>query len=68
MVFTCSLDPLRDQGRAFASKLAGEGVETVFYEGEGQVHASFTMRKLLPSAQDDLLKGIAAVKLLLGQA
>lgn len=66
VVFTCSLDPLRDQGRAYAAKLASHGIETLYYEGEGQIHGSFTMRKVLPSAQDDLLKGIAALKLLVG--
>jgi acetyl esterase len=68
VVFTCSVDPLRDQGRAYAAKLASEGIETIFYEAEGQIHGCFSMRKLLPSAQDDLLKGIASLKLLVGKA
>jgi len=65
VVFTCSLDPLRDQGRAYAAKLVANGVDTVFLEARGQVHASFTMRKMLPSAQTDLLENITALKLLI---
>lgn len=65
VVLTCSLDPLRDQGRAYVAKLVGNGIETFFYEADGQIHGSFTMRKMLPSAQEDLMRGIAGLKLLL---
>jgi acetyl esterase len=65
VIFTCTLDVLRDQGRAYAAKLASEGVETILLERR-QVHGSFTMRKMLPSAQADLERVVAALKLLLG--
>jgi acetyl esterase len=67
VIFTCALDPLRDQGRAYAAKLATHGVRTVFLEAY-QVHGSFTMRKMLPSAQADLLQAIGALELLLKRA
>jgi len=67
VIFTCELDVLRDQGRAYAAKLAGEGVETVFLEAR-QVHGSFCMRKMLPSAQADLARVMDALKLLIGRA
>ncbi|WP_052129732.1 alpha/beta hydrolase [Sphingomonas sp. 35-24ZXX] len=51
---TASLDPLRDGGRAFASKLAEAGVPVSFYEAEGNIHGFATFRKAIPSAQDDL--------------
>ena len=66
LVFTCGLDPLRDQGRAYAAKLIQHGIPTVFREAAGQIHGSFNLRMAIPSTQDDLhgclsvLKGMVA--------
>ncbi|MBC7506777.1 MAG: alpha/beta hydrolase, partial [Sandarakinorhabdus sp.] len=68
LVYTCSLDPLRDQGRAYAAKLVAAGVRTVFREAEGQIHGSVTLRGAIPSAQDDLHKNLRALKLLIDEA
>jgi acetyl esterase len=65
VIFACELDVLRDQARAYAARLVGEGVETVFLETR-QIHGSFTMRKMLPSAQADLERVVAALKMLIG--
>lgn len=65
VIFACKLDVLRDQGRAYAARLASEGVQTVFLESR-QVHGSFTMRKMLPSAQADLERVMEALKLVIG--
>lgn len=65
LVFTCGLDPLRDQGRAFAARLVEHGVRTLFREAAGQIHGCFTLRQGIPSAHDDLLGCIADLKLLL---
>ena len=54
LVFTCALDPLRDQGRAYAAKLIEHGVSTRFREAAGQVHGCLTLRQAIPSAQHDL--------------
>ena len=54
MLATAALDPLRDEGRAFAAKLAKSGVPVSFYEAEGNVHGFATNRKSIPSAQGDL--------------
>jgi hypothetical protein len=40
-------------------------VQTVFLESR-QVHGSFTMRKMLPSAQADLERVMEALKLVIG--
>jgi acetyl esterase len=64
VIFACELDVLRDQARAYAAKLTSAGVETVFLETR-QVHGSFTMRKMLPSAQQDLERVVAALKLVI---
>jgi acetyl esterase len=68
MVFTCGLDPLRDQGRAYAARLIESGVRVVYREAAGQIHGSFTLRQGIPSAHDDLLGCIADLKLLLASA
>lgn len=53
VLVTASLDPLRDQGRAFAAKLVESGVETAYYEAHGNIHGFAGYRKAIPSAQDD---------------
>ena len=68
LVYTCSLDPLRDQGRAYAAKLIAAGVPTVFREAKGQIHGSITLRGALPSAQADLLGNLAALKAIIADA
>jgi acetyl esterase len=68
LVFTCGLDPLRDQGRAFAAKLVAAGVRTIFREAAGQIHGSVTLRGAIPSAQDDLHANLADLRLLVDEA
>jgi acetyl esterase len=53
VLVTASLDPLRDEGRAFAAKLIAAGVPTIFYEAKGTIHGFATYRKAIPSAQVD---------------
>jgi acetyl esterase len=68
LVFTCGLDPLRDQGRAYAAKLIGAGVRTIFREASGQVHGSVTLRGAIPSAHDDLHANLRDLKTLIDEA
>ena len=68
MVFTCGLDPFRDQGRAYAAKLIAAGVDVSFLEAAGQIHGCFTLRAAIPSTQGDLHACLAALKLLVGDA
>jgi len=67
LVYTCGLDPLRDQGRAYAAKLIAAGVPTVYREAAGQIHGSVTLRGGIPSAQDDLAKNLRALKALIDE-
>ena len=55
VLVTASLDPLRDQGRAYAAKLVEAGVPTAYYEGKGLIHGFATFRKAIPSAQADTI-------------
>ena len=65
LVFTCGLDPIRDQGRAYAAKLAAAGNRLVFHEAAGQIHGSMQLRGRIPSAQRDLEQQALDLKALL---
>jgi acetyl esterase len=67
LVITASLDPIRDQGRAYAAACIEAGVPTIFREAEGNIHGFMNLRKAIPSSDEDLRDCIAALKLLLGE-
>ena len=62
VIVTASLDPIRDQGRAYAAALAKAGVPTVFREAVGTVHGFITLRQAIPSAAGDVAGYLTAVK------
>ena len=68
LVFTCGLDPVRDQGRAYAAKLIQDGVPTRFREAAGQIHGCFTLRQAIPSAQRDLFGCLADLRAIINEA
>ena len=68
LVFTCGLDPLRDQGRAYAAKLIEAGVTTIFREAQGQIHGCLNLRQAVPSAQEDLEGCLRALKPMIEEA
>jgi len=59
LVVTAGLDPIRDQGRAYAAACADAGVETVYFEAAGTVHGFLNLRKAIPSANEDFAKCLA---------
>ena len=61
-VMTAGLDPIRDQGRAYAAACIESGVETIYWEAQGTIHGIFNVRKALPSANDDLAHCIRYLK------
>ncbi len=65
LVTTASLDPIRDQGRAYAAALANAGVAVSFREAAGTVHGFLNLRRALPSADADLSIALAALKAML---
>lgn len=65
LVVTASLDPLRDQGRAYAQALKAAGVPTVHLEAEGNIHGYINLCKAIPSARDDIRSNMEALKTLL---
>lgn len=54
LVVTASLDPLRDEGRAYAARLVEAGVPTIFREAVGTIHGFIQLRKAIPSANGDV--------------
>ncbi len=68
VLVTASLDPIRDSGRDYAKALADSGRDFVFLEMEGVTHSFTNLRGAVPSAQADLERMIAAMKLMLGHA
>ncbi|MES2337641.1 MAG: alpha/beta hydrolase [Pseudomonadota bacterium] len=68
VVVTASLDPIRDQGRAYAAALVAAGVPTVFREAVGNIHGFITLRKLIPSAVGDVAGMMVALKAVIVEA
>jgi acetyl esterase len=68
VLMTAALDPLRDQGRAFAAKLVEAGVTTTFAEAAGMVHGFATFRQVIPSAQGDVQFALDAARSLLASS
>ncbi len=65
VLVTASLDPIRDSGRAYGGALATAGVEMVFMEMKGLTHSFTNLRQAIPSAQADLERIFAAMRLML---
>jgi len=68
VVVTASLDPLRDQGRAYAAALAKAGVPVIFREAVGNIHGFINLRKAIPSSVGDTAAALAALKGLIVEA
>ena len=68
LVVTASLDPIRDQGRAYAAALARAGVPVIFREAKGQIHGFITIRKAIPSSVGDVSAALAAAKDVIAEA
>lgn len=67
LVLTASLDPIRDQGRAYAAATIQAGVPTIFREAEGNIHGFINLRKAIPSSEDDIRRCVEALKLMLAE-
>ena len=47
---TAGFDPLRDEGDAYAARLAAAGVEVIHRCREGQIHGFLTMGRIIPAS------------------
>lgn len=61
LIMTAELDPLRDDGLAYARRLREAGVPVETHDLPGLIHASFALTRLLPTArayQDDAIAAL----------
>jgi len=61
LVFTNGIDPLRDEGLAYADRLAAAGVKTIHREFDSLIHGFVGMRGVLQAAaraMDDMVAGL----------
>jgi len=68
LILNAGLDPIRDQGRAYAAALAEAGVPVIFREAAGIPHGFITLRKVMPSGVGDVAGALAALKPMIAEA
>jgi acetyl esterase len=68
LVVTAALDPLRDEGRAYAARAIAAGVPTTYREIRGTIHGFASYRRMIPSAQADLTAILELARALIREA
>jgi acetyl esterase len=68
LVLTAGLDPIRDQGRAYAAACVQAGVPTVYREAQGNIHGFINLRKAVPSSEGDIAGAVDVLKLMIAEA
>lgn len=65
LIVTSTLDPLLDQGRAYAMACIEAGVPVAYREAKGNIHGWLTLRRAIPSSQEDLRGCLAAFRMMI---
>jgi len=68
LVLTAGLDPIRDQGRAYAAALARAGVPVTFREAAGNIHGFINLARGIPSSAGDIAAALAVLKAIVVEA
>ncbi|MDZ3831023.1 MAG: alpha/beta hydrolase [Sphingopyxis sp.] len=68
LLITAGLDPLRDQGRAYAAKLIAAGVPTTYREARGNIHGYICLAQGIPSAKDDIKGALTVLKAIVAES
>ena len=66
LVLTAGFDPLQDEGKAYAARLAAEGVDTLHQHYPGMIHGFFNMSGVLDEAKRAIDEAAAALSAALG--
>ncbi len=66
LVVTAELDPLRDEGEAYARALEAAGVATTLHRYDGMPHMFFQLSAISGDARELLAEAVAALKKALG--
>ncbi len=61
-VITAEVDPLRDEGEAYAARLKAAGVATTLTRYTGVTHEFFSMAGIIPKAKDAVAEAAAGLK------
>jgi acetyl esterase len=67
-VVSAGLDPLRDNGRAYAAKCIEAGVDVTYREVAGTIHGFACYRKAIPSAEQDFAELLTIAKAMIAAA
>ena len=61
-IVTAGFDPLRDEGKAYADRLRAAGVDVVYREYPGQIHAFVSLTKAIPQGMAATLEVAAYLR------
>jgi len=62
LVITAGFDPLKDEGKAYADRLAASGVDVTYKDYPDMIHGFFNMTALSPDAKEAVIDAAKALK------